>query len=151
MKFITALIFLAVSSSAYAVIDADGCYVTYLPGSMYPAVCITGSNEEGAIPTAKVAIFGTNTDTVVWCGRAISIARHSFEANSNHIEFGFDQTTGMNSILINGTKSSDENEQGELTFYEVPMSVELQYLRLDQETTARLLIEMIDSDKCLGL
>jgi hypothetical protein len=150
MKLVLALLFLGASASAYSIVDADGCYQTFVPGSMYPAVCVSGSNEEGRIPTANIAIFGTNTDSVVWCGRATSIVRHSFAKNSNSVEFGFHRSTGMNSIKINGVKSRT-SEEGKFVFNEVAESVDLQYFRLDDKTAKRLLNEMRNSEECSSL
>jgi len=141
---------LALATPAQAIINADGCYQTYLPGSMYPAVCVTGSNEEAAIPTAIVAIFGTNTDNVIWCARVNSIKVHGFEEDTNHIEFGFDESTGMKSIEINGSMV-DGREEGKFLFSEIDSSSDLKYLRIDSATTRRLLREMSASELCSNL
>ncbi len=149
MKVILASLMFLTSTAALSV-NADGCFVTYVVGAMYPAICVSGSNEEAAFPTTRVAIFGTNTDNVAWCARVNSQARLSYEKNENHVEFGFDHATGMKSILFNG-KAEGSREKGSIIFNEVKESIELEYSRLDEETTKRLLVEMYKSEKCDNL
>ena len=151
MKSFATLALLTFSTASLAVVNADGCYQSFQPGAMYPAVCITGTNEEAVVPTAEVAIFGTNTDNVIWCAKVTRLERLSYEANKNHTELSFDPATGMRSILLNGAVLSSGDEEGQITFSEVSGSAELQYLRIDEATTARLLREKSASELCANL
>lgn len=75
MKTILMVIFLAVSSQAMAGINWDQCYQLYMPGAMYPMVCLEGTNEE-AINGAgvRMVIFHTNTNLISACALSSSLA-----------------------------------------------------------------------------
>jgi hypothetical protein len=151
MKVMMTLIALVFATQASAIVDADGCYQSYLPNSMFPAVCISGSNEEAAIPTARIAIFHTNTDNVIWCERATTIEILNFDAQVNHIKFGFNPESGMQAIELNGLVDQEGKESGDINFFEVSETVELKYLRLGSDHTSHLLEEMVLSEKCQNL
>lgn len=73
--------FLALSSHAFAR-SYDGCYQLLDTGVMYPAICISGSMEEGiGGANARLAVFSTNTNKLKACLRstAISITNSKFE------------------------------------------------------------------------
>ena len=145
MKLIVTMMMLA-SSTVSLALNLDGCYVTYVEGAMYPAICISGSNEEAAVPTTRIAVFETNTDVVGWCAQVDTQERLSFEEDVVDVKFGFDPNTGMKSIALKGKEAS-----GDITFDEVAGSIELKYSRLNKETSERLFKKMYESEKCANL
>ncbi len=72
-KFIFTLLFVSLSSFAHSR-NYDGCYQLVDTGVMYPAICLSGTVEEGiGGSNARLAIFGTNTSSLKACLRSTSL------------------------------------------------------------------------------
>ncbi len=56
------------SSDSLASAHLDGCYQMLLPGSMYPAFCLSGTMEEGIGGAGvRLVIYGANTNIITGC------------------------------------------------------------------------------------
>jgi len=132
-------------------LDADGCFQTYQTSSLYPVICVSGSNEEGIGGRgARVVLIGPNSTEIAWCGVTTSLSTvGSFAIDKNNFEFHFSPESGMLTIAFSGTASEDGRESGTVQFNEVNSNVTLQYIRLSPELVKRVNPEKaFASQKC---
>lgn len=136
--FIAVLLFSA--SKSYGAIDWDGCYQLYLPGSMHPAVCIDGTNEEGINGAGvRLVIFRTNTDVISACGLSSSL-----QGTQNSLEFMTGSTPQM---ILKNVEAVASRLEGDATFGKT----NLKFLKIDAHTTKRLLNKFYSEQKCRNL
>src|SRR4051812_33619772 len=107
--FVLGLTLAGFAPSAHAGLGFDGCYQLYLPNTMFPALCLEGTAEEGINGAGvRLVIFRTNTDRVAHCSKssASGMSANSFEYFLNgKKEFSFDNVT-----------TKDGLKQGDATF-----------------------------------
>ena len=129
----------AVSAPANAAFDFDGCFQLYRPNVMYPAFCLDGTNEEGINGAgARLVVFGTNTDRIIACGK-------SSELRGGADSFEFVQK-GKAELILKNVKQ-ERFLEGDA----VLGKTELKFLKIDAQTTQRLLAKFYDDKRCEGL
>lgn len=133
-KLVLAGLCLTFSSFAFSR-NYDGCYQLLDTGVMYPAICISGTIEEGIDgANARLAIFKTNTDTLLGCIRSTAL-------NMDISKFEF---------IINGRKElvlSHFSEDG-ISGDAMIGKTKLQFVRLS-EITAQPLLDSAYRGNCL--
>lgn len=105
-----ALVALSTSTLAFAR-NYDGCYQLLDTGVMYPAICLSGTAEEGiGGANARLAIFGANTNTLKACLRstALSMTQSKLEFIMNGrkelVLFNFSPNGQTGEAMVGNTK-----------------------------------------------
>jgi len=86
---LSVLVFSVASVSQAQSFGFDGCYQLYRPNTMYPAIFLSRTAEEGINGSGvRLTIFGTNTKEVIYCGRssASSMTADTFRYFMDDIE-----------------------------------------------------------------
>ena len=119
---------LAFASVAHADPGFDGCFQLYVPGAMYPAFCLQGTTEEGIGGSgARLAIFATNTDRLVYCSKSTASA---MTADSYLFELN-----GKKEMILENVKDVSGRKEGDAIFG----STRLKFMEIDAGNTLRLL------------
>lgn len=125
------LVTLSVSASARSF---DGCYQLFGNGALYPAICISGTTEEGIGGAgARLAIFEANTNRLVKC-----LLSDSLVMNTSRLEF---IVNGKRELILNGV--SKDGKSGTATVGKT----DLKFSKLT-ETQARPLTDSAYRQHC---
>lgn len=145
MKFnfsLALILWVAALSSTSHAINPDGCFQMYLPGSMYPVICVEGSAEGASSGDGiKVSTVGPNSLTVRSCSKASSMDLEG-ELTQNKSTFWFQSGdfVRFNGALNPKTKQEEGTvSMGNSTF---------NYFRLQNQETEMVLDAVMKSGKC---
>jgi hypothetical protein len=144
--FVSALALLS-SVGAFAANGGDGCFQMYRPNELFPAICVSGTLEEGINGSGVRVALVDNVGQVVWCGHTTSSVMGSANPSVNKWTLNFDKASGMISIQFNGATEADGLQAGKITLTETDDKNTLEYKELSAATMARLR-GVFDSDKC---
>jgi len=97
-----------ISSQQFISKSWDGCYLLYATGSMYPVICLDGTEEEGIGGAGvRLVAFRTNTDRVADNGcmksTASAMTLTSFTFSKN----------GITEVVLTTKKVSGQKKSGE--------------------------------------
>ncbi|GEM_PF-4533504 len=138
--FAKIIFFALIAVKSYGAVDWDGCYQLYMPGSMFPAVCLEGTKEEGINGAGvRLVIFGTNTDRIAACGVSSSLG-----GSANSLEFIVGSTKQM---VLSNVRSVGLGLEGDANFGKT----NLKFMKIDSKTATRLLTKFHSEPKCRGL
>lgn len=140
-KFLLSLALMAAPfSAAQAAFNFDGCFQLVTRGAMYPAFCLSGTNEEGINGAGvRLVIFGTNTDRVIACGLSSSLggSEDSLEYIQNDVK----------ELVLSEVKESGGRLQGKATLGRTV----LDFFQINQDDSSRLMQKFYDDKRCEGL
>ena len=132
--FLTTCLFAAISQAA---INYDGCYQLYMPGSMYPAFCLDGTQEEGINGAGvRLVIFDTNTDLISACAVSSSLG-----GSVNSLEFILGNKT---ELILSEVEVVKSRLEGIATFGKT----NLKFIQIDVSKSRRLLSKFYAEPKC---
>ncbi|PIT98794.1 MAG: hypothetical protein COT74_13965 [Bdellovibrionales bacterium CG10_big_fil_rev_8_21_14_0_10_45_34] len=141
MKFV--FVFFAFFTSAIANVgnanasSFDGCYQLLDTGVMYPAVCISGTEEEGISGAgARLAVFNTNTTELAAC--LISTA---LKISDKEFIFEID---GQKELVLNNFNTDYGVLKGDATVGRT----KIKFVKLSTESTQRLM-ESAEKGNCI--
>ncbi len=125
------------AATSQAAINYDGCYQLYMPSTMYPVFCLDGTNEEGINGAGvRLVIFHTNTNMISACAISSSLG-----GSANSLEFMLGSRKEM---ILSEVKLVNSRVEGFATFGKT----KLNFMKLDQSTSQRLLSNFYAEPKC---
>lgn len=134
MKHIIFCLSVILSSGICHAESFDGCYQLLDTGVMYPAICLSGTNEEGIGGSgARMAIFHTNTDELSAC-------LHSTGLQISDEEFVF-EIDGRRELVLNNFTRTQKTLSGGAKVG----STQMQFVKLNDATQ---LIESARDNNC---
>lgn len=97
-------------------VNYDGCYQLVTAGAMYPAICLSGTMEEGINGAGvRMAIFHTNTDILSACAKS---SRSGIDANTYFFE-----ADGKKQLILSDIEVRDNKPvQGKATIGSTQLS-----------------------------
>lgn len=146
--FVSMAFVIFAGAKSFGVETWDGCYQLYVPGAMYPAFCLDGTNEEGINGSGvRLVVFGTNTDRVIACAKSttINLVDNSFQyIIGNQVELTLTPSVESKDESKPNAQSNGESKLGTAVLGKTT----LKYARLQSDTAQRLLKKFYSEPRC---
>ncbi len=140
IRIFAAIVLIFSTPSAQAAFDFDGCFQLYLPNVMYPAICLSGTTEEGINGAGvRLAVFGPNTDQVIACATSSALG-----GSADSLEF---IRNGQPELILKNVKMENGVFEGDALLGRN----ELRFLKIDPATSMRLMNNFYAEERCQGL
>lgn len=122
-------------------IEWDACYQLYMPNSMYPSLCLSGTMEEGIGGAGvRLAIFHVNAmDIIEACAVSSALA-----GSPDSLEF---IVNGRKEVILKNVKKVGNRLEGDAVFGKKA----LKFISLDAETYRKQMNRFHAEPKCRDL